>query len=1236
MEGKRTGRWRTGDSLTLGWVLLCTAAPLGAEVRISEFLALNTQTLADQDGDFSDWVELENTGLASEPLTGWTLSDDPSDLTRWEFPAVELPPGAFLVVFASGKARAAADAELHTDFRLSSDGEFLALVRPDGTVADAYTEPPEQHADISYGRANDGTSGAFFATPTPGAANSDSSIGVLPAPVVDRPRGFYNERFELIFSSADPDAEIRYTTDGNTPSLENSTSFDSPVRIATTTVLRGRSFRAGYIPSRTTTHSYVFVEDVHTQDNAPPGYPSTWKSDSGGTLPADYEMDPEITENPRYTDVLEDALLAVPTISLVTDVEHLFSETKGIYQNPQSQGALWERPVSVEWLYADGREGTQIDAGIRVQGGASRLPTKSPKHSFRLAFRRKYGAATLRFPVFERGGSVEEFNTIILRAGFNQSWIHHNTSLGDQRGRGQCIRDQWMKDTQRAMGQISPHNGYAHVYLNGLYWGLYNPTERPESWFAAAYLGGEPEDYDATNSGVPIDGSIAGYNDVLALARKDLSDPVALAAVTRRVDFDSLADYMIVNQYAGNMDWDGHNWYAVLGRNGGPLHYLSWDAESIFLNETDNRLSLNNSQGPSGVFRRLMTTPEFSRLFANRIQRHFFGDGALTLAAILERWERRSQHVVEAIVAESARWGDYRRDVHRSGSPSVLLERDVHWQRERTRLIEQYFPAREARVITQYRGSRYYPSVDAPEIAPPDRVIGPQTTVWLSAPTGTVYYTTDGSDPRLADDGISPAAVEGWQGTEDVLLALGATSRYLVPESADVDDVWYRDGFDDSTWKSGATGIGFGSNEDLLALVATNVEAAMRGAYTSVYIRIPFNVTEVPDVDDLVLRVRYDDGFVAYLNGQEIARRGAPDEVSWDSRSTLSRANVQTIRPEDVILPIAPKALRRGENVVAFHVMNRSRSGPDLLMAPQLVARKRAGVRFELNETTLVRTRTLLNGEWSALAERLFSRSAGLRVSELHYHPKHNEPPASDGALEFIELTNAAPVTLDLTGVRFTAGIEYVFSDGTTLPSGGILVLAKSSEALTARYGELAALAGEFEGSLDNGGEAIRITGPLDEVILDFAYKDHWYPSTDGGGFSLVAVEPTASEDAFYLRESWAPSAAPDGSPGESTSPGVRTRGLQRPGDANQDARLDITDALRIVRLLIGDAAATAPCAGDATRGGNAALLDVNADDAFNLTDALHLLNHLFQRGPAPAGGAGCVRVAGCDDVCLR
>src|SRR5262249_49206999 len=125
-------------------------------VIVSEFLANNTSGLRDEDGAYSDWIELFNSGTNTVDLGGWFLTDSSSDLTKWSFPSTNIPPGGFLIVFASGKDRRVPGAPLHTRFSLSAGGEYLALVRPDGTVASEFAPTfPEQFPNISYGIGQD-------------------------------------------------------------------------------------------------------------------------------------------------------------------------------------------------------------------------------------------------------------------------------------------------------------------------------------------------------------------------------------------------------------------------------------------------------------------------------------------------------------------------------------------------------------------------------------------------------------------------------------------------------------------------------------------------------------------------------------------------------------------------------------------------------------------------------------------------------------------------------------------------------------------------------------------------------------------------------------------------------------------------------------------------------------------------------------------------------------------------
>src|SRR5262249_11205754 len=144
------------------------------DLVINEFLALNSGGLRDVDGDSSDWIELANRGTTAGSLAGFYLTDDHDTLTKWALPSVSLDPGSTLLVFASGKDRRDPTHELHTNFKLDGNGEYLGLVAPDGRTEVSTFAPtfPTQFTNVSYGRSADGGSIGFFRNPSPGVFNN--------------------------------------------------------------------------------------------------------------------------------------------------------------------------------------------------------------------------------------------------------------------------------------------------------------------------------------------------------------------------------------------------------------------------------------------------------------------------------------------------------------------------------------------------------------------------------------------------------------------------------------------------------------------------------------------------------------------------------------------------------------------------------------------------------------------------------------------------------------------------------------------------------------------------------------------------------------------------------------------------------------------------------------------------------------------------------------------------------
>src|SRR5581483_3523859 len=197
--------------------LLGSIAPLArAEPTITEFLASNVANLPDEDGDYPDWIELHNPDATPVSLNGWYLTDSAKKKTKWAIPAVTLPADGYLVIFASGKDRTDPTRPLHTNFSLDADGEYLALVRPDATVAIEFAPTfPPQHADISYGYTTpapgDSPVLGYFATPTPGAANGGTDTLILPETIsFSRAPGPFTGTISVALSGAGADEHIRY------------------------------------------------------------------------------------------------------------------------------------------------------------------------------------------------------------------------------------------------------------------------------------------------------------------------------------------------------------------------------------------------------------------------------------------------------------------------------------------------------------------------------------------------------------------------------------------------------------------------------------------------------------------------------------------------------------------------------------------------------------------------------------------------------------------------------------------------------------------------------------------------------------------------------------------------------------------------------------------------------------------------------------------------------------------
>ncbi|WP_297088149.1 chitobiase/beta-hexosaminidase C-terminal domain-containing protein [uncultured Draconibacterium sp.] len=755
-------------------LLIFTANRLVAEsqkILITEFMAINDKTISDEDGDDSDWLELFNPGDNTVSLNGWYLTDKADNLTKWKIPDINLKAGEYLLIFASEKKRDNPASELHTNFKLSGSGEFLAIVEPDGvTISHSYGESyPAQREDISYGLYQGQY--LFFSEPTPGFTNVLGEA--VQPPQFSKTRGFYDSPFQVTLSTIGSGIKLYYSTDGTRPDAENGTLYTSPIQISTTTPLSVVAINQAGVASDIISHTYFFINDIVQQPNNPAGYPSTWSKFKykSGYAPADYEMDQQICNHTDYKNLMDDALLSVPTLSVVTNVGYLFShekdgETGGIYiftgdSGEGGAGSDWERPASVEYYDPASNKQFQLNCGLRLHGGNSRVPDNSGKHSFRLSFRSMYGPSKLQYRFFDDPTATNEFNALVLRAGYNYSWTKNDPK---QRQNAQYLQDPFAKDAQRALGQVSAHQKFVHLYLNGLYWGLYNVSEKLTNDFMESYLNGEEDDFDVIKDhGGQVDGYWTSWTHLYNQAKAGLSsntnyqkvqgknpDGTINPAFENLLDVENLAGYMQYNMYIGNEDWDHNNWIAARNRvtNDAGFRFFAWDAETSMTSVNANMVNENNEENPSWFYQLLQGNEDFRVLFADQIQKNFLNGGPLSPEACIERYTKLADEIDLAIIAESARWGDYRKDTDPSDGTRVLYTRNEHWLPRKEYLLNNYFPYRTDIVVEQFRNIGLFPNIEAPLFSEQS---GEKTTainLGMTTNYGDIYYTTDGSDPR--------------------------------------------------------------------------------------------------------------------------------------------------------------------------------------------------------------------------------------------------------------------------------------------------------------------------------------------------------------------------------------------------------------------------------------------------------------------------------------------------------
>ncbi len=699
------------------WKYVLDSAPATEGISISEFMAANTSGLRDENGDNSDWIEIHNASDTGVNLNGWFLTDDPAQLGKWRFPEVTVAPREFLVVFASEKGRTNVTGRLHTNFKLSAGGEYLALVSPAMTVVSAFVPAfPPQQPDVSYGRApgEPGASG-YFVKPTPGAANSESGAGFAPEATFSRASGTFREPFRLEISAALAGVRIRYTLDGSLPT-NSSPQYLAPILITNSVQVRARTFQDGMLPGPPRTETFLLLS------NNLAGFTSD--------LPVL---------------ILHSLGKGAPSSSR-QNFAHL-----SVYEPVRGVTSLTNPPTLT------------TRAAIKLRGSSTQ---GLPKSSYALELWDDFNQDKDR----EVLGLPEESDWVLYAPNVFEPVLIHNPFIH------QLSRDigQYSSRTRFVEVYLNKATGpVAAVHYNGIYVLeekiKIGPSRvdiaklKPEHLSAPEVTGGyllKIDRLDPGDSGFSAGGQTVAYVDPkereIKLAQRDPQeqfirkylasfgaalngsnwrDPVLGYAAY--IDVPAWIDYHILELLSGNVDALVLSAYFHKPRDGKLVFGPHWDFDRA-LGSTDGRDAnpRNWVTGPffAGWWSRLFRDPDFWQRWIDRYQELRLSH--LSRTNINGLIDRLANEVRQAQPRERQKW----RVTLRGGSYQSEVDRMKNWLSNRIDFIDRQL-------------------VPSPQISAPGQAVKPGFTITLTgSPQATIYYTLDGSDPRASQGALSPKA----------------------------------------------------------------------------------------------------------------------------------------------------------------------------------------------------------------------------------------------------------------------------------------------------------------------------------------------------------------------------------------------------------------------------------------------------------------------------------------------
>lgn len=520
--------------LLLSCALTFSHATLKAQIVINEYSAANLDRDADEFGKHEDWIELFNMGSNPVNLSGWSLSDEEDEPTRWTIQEdVVIAPGGYMVFWCSGR-----NAGTHTNFKLTqtkNTAEVLVLANPSGSIVDK-REMKKNQVHHSRGRTTDGANAwSIFIEPTPGYANSNALPyeSYASRPEFNLEAGFYPTPQTVTITHDEPNAILRYTLDGTAPTPA-SPQYAGPIQVSSTTVLKAKVFSAdpevlpGFIEFST-----YFINVTHT-------------------LPVVSVAGNELLQLANG----DNTLRPVGSIEYFGKDQLLKTRSYGEL-NSHGQDSWVNHQRSIDWVSRD-------------EMGYSRH---------------------LKEKIFSQSDR-DEFQRLILRAAGDDNYPNGSGTPGG----GAHLRDAYIHNlADRNQLNLDVRRGEkAIVYLNGQYWGVYDLRELADDSDYTEYYYQQDKyniQYLLTWGGTWAEyGGAEAFSDFQEVQdfifENDMTVQANFDVVAAQMDLQSLTDYVIVNSATVCSDWLNWNtgWWRGTNPDGGHTKwgFILWDNDATF------------------------------------------------------------------------------------------------------------------------------------------------------------------------------------------------------------------------------------------------------------------------------------------------------------------------------------------------------------------------------------------------------------------------------------------------------------------------------------------------------------------------------------------------------------------------------------------------------------------------------------------------------------------------------